>query len=143
GSQFARLGEQRLISGMPAEIFIQTGSRTMMSYLFKPITHQLRRMFRERWTARETAPHPLLRFARCERLGVARSGLILRRKSLNLQPVPSGFWLRRHPRRIVLTTNYGPDLRADRIQRNFKRRWQNSACGRAAKPKPPSKNARL
>jgi HlyD family secretion protein len=48
GSEFARLGEQRLISGMPAEVFIQTGSRTMMSYLFKPITDQLHRMFRER-----------------------------------------------------------------------------------------------
>src|SRR5882762_8854683 len=48
GSEFARLGEQRLISGMPAEVFVQTGSRTMMSYLFKPISDQLHRMFRER-----------------------------------------------------------------------------------------------
>jgi HlyD family secretion protein len=48
GSELARLGEQRLISGMPAEVFVQTGSRTMMSYLFKPISDQLHRMFRER-----------------------------------------------------------------------------------------------
>jgi HlyD family secretion protein len=37
-----------LISGMPAEIFMQTGSRTMLSYLLKPITDQLRRAFVER-----------------------------------------------------------------------------------------------
>ncbi len=48
GGEFARLGERQLIAGMPAELFIQTGSRTMMSYLFKPITDQLNRMFRER-----------------------------------------------------------------------------------------------
>jgi membrane fusion protein, type I secretion system len=48
GSEFARLGERQLISGMPAEVFIQAGSRTMMSYLFKPISDQLHRMFRER-----------------------------------------------------------------------------------------------
>jgi HlyD family secretion protein len=47
GGEFARLGERRLVSGMPAEIFIQTGSRTVISYLFKPITDQLHRMFRE------------------------------------------------------------------------------------------------
>ena len=46
--ELARLGDRRLISGMPAEVFIQTGSRTMMSYLFKPISDQLHRMFRER-----------------------------------------------------------------------------------------------
>jgi HlyD family secretion protein len=48
GSEFARLGERQLVSGMPAEVFIQTASRTMMSYLFKPISDQLHRMFRER-----------------------------------------------------------------------------------------------
>lgn len=36
-----------LISGMPVEIFLQTGSRTMLSYLLKPITDQLHRMFNE------------------------------------------------------------------------------------------------
>jgi HlyD family secretion protein len=36
-----------LVSGMPVEIFLQTGSRTMLTYLFKPITDQLHRMFTE------------------------------------------------------------------------------------------------
>jgi HlyD family secretion protein len=43
-----RLAGLRLVSGMPAEIFVQTGSRTMTSYLLKPITDQLRRAFNER-----------------------------------------------------------------------------------------------
>jgi HlyD family secretion protein len=46
--EFTRLGDQRLMAGMPAELFIQTGGRTMLSYMFKPITDQLARMFRER-----------------------------------------------------------------------------------------------
>ncbi len=43
-----RLNGLQLISGMPAEIFVQTGSRTMMSYLLKPIREQLGRAFNER-----------------------------------------------------------------------------------------------
>lgn len=43
-----RLGKSQLVPGMPAEVFLQTGSRTMLSYLFKPMTDQLSRMFRER-----------------------------------------------------------------------------------------------
>ena len=43
-----RLGSLRLIPGMPAELFLETESRTMLSYLFKPLTDQLSRMFRER-----------------------------------------------------------------------------------------------
>ena len=43
-----RLGSLRLIPGMPAEVFLETESRTMLSYLFKPLTDQLSRMFRER-----------------------------------------------------------------------------------------------
>ncbi len=43
-----RLAGLQLVPGMPAEVFMQTGSRTMMSYLFKPITDQLRRTFVER-----------------------------------------------------------------------------------------------
>jgi HlyD family secretion protein len=31
---------------MPAEAFIQTGSRTMLSYLFKPLSDQFARAFR-------------------------------------------------------------------------------------------------
>jgi HlyD family secretion protein len=43
-----RLAGLQLVSGMPAEVFMQTGSRTMMSYLLKPITDQLNRAFVER-----------------------------------------------------------------------------------------------
>jgi HlyD family secretion protein len=43
-----RLAGLQLSSGMPAEIFMQTGSRTMLSYLFKPILDQFQRAFVER-----------------------------------------------------------------------------------------------
>ena len=42
-----RLSGQQLVPGMPTEVFMQTGSRTMLSYLFEPITDQLRRAFVE------------------------------------------------------------------------------------------------
>jgi HlyD family secretion protein len=42
-----RLAGLQLVPGMPAEVFMQTGSRTMMSYLMKPITDQMRRAFVE------------------------------------------------------------------------------------------------
>jgi HlyD family secretion protein len=42
-----RLGDVQLIPGMQAEVFMQTGKRTMLSYLFKPITDQLGRAFTE------------------------------------------------------------------------------------------------
>jgi HlyD family secretion protein len=42
-----RLNGQQLVPGMPAEVFMQTGSRTMMSYLLEPITDQMRRAFVE------------------------------------------------------------------------------------------------
>ena len=43
-----RLAGLQLVSGMPAEVFLQTGTRTMLSFLFKPITDQLQRAFVER-----------------------------------------------------------------------------------------------
>ncbi|MDB5653339.1 MAG: hypothetical protein JWQ94_952 [Tardiphaga sp.] len=43
-----RLAGSQLVPGMPAEVFMQTGSRTMMSYLLKPITEQFQRAFVER-----------------------------------------------------------------------------------------------
>jgi HlyD family secretion protein len=46
--ELRRLGGLQLVPGMPAEVFMQTGSRTMMSYLLKPITDQLHRAFIER-----------------------------------------------------------------------------------------------
>jgi HlyD family secretion protein len=45
--EFARLNEHKLIPGMPVESFIQTGERTIMSYLTKPLYDQLMRTWRE------------------------------------------------------------------------------------------------
>jgi HlyD family secretion protein len=42
-----RLSGQQLVPGMPSEVSMQTGSRTMLSYLSEPITDQLRRAFVE------------------------------------------------------------------------------------------------
>jgi len=41
------LGDLTLIPGMPAEVFIATGSRTFLQYLTKPITNALARSFIE------------------------------------------------------------------------------------------------
>jgi HlyD family secretion protein len=46
--EIARLGDARLIPGMPVEAFVQTGDRTMVSYLIKPLSDQLMRAFREK-----------------------------------------------------------------------------------------------
>ena len=43
-----RLGGLQLVSGMPAQVFLETGSRTMFSYLTKPIAEQMHRAFSER-----------------------------------------------------------------------------------------------
>jgi HlyD family secretion protein len=42
-----RLGSARLLPGMPVEGFIQTGYRTVFSYLTKPLADNLTRAFRE------------------------------------------------------------------------------------------------
>jgi HlyD family secretion protein len=47
-AEIARLGDAKLIPGMPVEAFVQTGDRTMMSYLMKPLSDQLMRAFREK-----------------------------------------------------------------------------------------------
>ena len=47
-SEVTRLGEVKIIPGMPVEAFVQTGDRTMFSYLMKPFSDQLMRSFRER-----------------------------------------------------------------------------------------------
>jgi HlyD family secretion protein len=46
--EIARLSGLKLVPGMPVETFIQTGERTAISYLIKPISDQLRRSWRER-----------------------------------------------------------------------------------------------
>ena len=43
-----RLGGMRLVPGMPVEAFIQTGERTVISYLTKPMTDQMMKAFREK-----------------------------------------------------------------------------------------------
>jgi len=46
--EVVRLGDVKLIPGMPVEAFVQTGDRTMLSYLIKPLSDQLMRAFREK-----------------------------------------------------------------------------------------------
>ena len=45
--QVARLGDVKLVPGMPVEAFVKTGDRTVMSYLMKPLADQINRAFRE------------------------------------------------------------------------------------------------
>jgi HlyD family secretion protein len=46
-SELAKLGKLKIVPGMPAEAFIQTSSRSIMSYLIKPMHDQFERAFRE------------------------------------------------------------------------------------------------
>jgi HlyD family secretion protein len=46
--QAARLGNVKLVPGMPVDAFVQTGERTVMSYLMKPLSDQIVRAFREK-----------------------------------------------------------------------------------------------
>ena len=46
--QLALLGSAQLKPGMPAEAFIQTGARTPLSYLIKPLMDQIEHAWRER-----------------------------------------------------------------------------------------------
>lgn len=43
-----KLVDQRISSGLPAELHMQTRERTILSYLMKPLTDQISRTFRER-----------------------------------------------------------------------------------------------
>jgi HlyD family secretion protein len=46
--EIKRLGDVKLTPGMPVEAFIQTGERTMLAYLVKPLRDQLQRALREK-----------------------------------------------------------------------------------------------
>ena len=46
-SEVTKLSDIKLVPGMPVEAFVQTGDRTMLSYLVKPLRDQLMRTFRE------------------------------------------------------------------------------------------------
>jgi membrane fusion protein, type I secretion system len=47
GSEIERLGEIQLVPGMPVEAFVQTGERTVLSYIAKPVADQVERAFKE------------------------------------------------------------------------------------------------
>ena len=47
GQEVARLGELKLVPGMPVEAFIKTHDRRVISYLAKPLSDQIARAFRE------------------------------------------------------------------------------------------------
>ncbi len=48
GDELAKLQEKvKLYPGMPAEIYVVTGSRSFLSYLFRPLTDSMHRAFRE------------------------------------------------------------------------------------------------
>jgi len=46
--EIARLGEVKLVPGMPVEIFIQTTVRTVVSYFVRPFHDQIAKVFREK-----------------------------------------------------------------------------------------------
>lgn len=46
--EIAKLGDLKLVPGMPVEVFIKTADRTILSYLVKPLADQMNRAFRER-----------------------------------------------------------------------------------------------
>lgn len=45
--QLGKLGELELVPGMPVEVYIQTGERSPMSFLLKPLADYFNRAFRE------------------------------------------------------------------------------------------------
>ena len=45
--EMKRLGDLKLLPGMPVEVFIQTSERSLLSYLTKPLRDQFNRAFRE------------------------------------------------------------------------------------------------
>jgi HlyD family secretion protein len=46
--ELARLGNAKLVAGMPVDVFIKTPGRTALSYLIKPLRDQAERAFKER-----------------------------------------------------------------------------------------------
>ncbi|WP_404928051.1 HlyD family type I secretion periplasmic adaptor subunit [Mesorhizobium sp. ORM16] len=46
-AELTKLKDLRLVPGMPAEAMVQTGERTALSYLVKPLSDQISRAFRE------------------------------------------------------------------------------------------------
>jgi HlyD family secretion protein len=46
--EIARLGDVKLVPGMPVEVFVRTHGRTALSYLVRPMHDQITRAFREK-----------------------------------------------------------------------------------------------
>jgi len=46
-AEMAKLGAIKLSVGMPVEVFIQTGERTILNYILRPVVDQLKRALRE------------------------------------------------------------------------------------------------
>lgn len=46
--ELPKIGDSKLIPGMPVEVYVTTAERTALSYLAKPITDQFNKAFRER-----------------------------------------------------------------------------------------------
>ena len=46
-AELARLGDLKLVPGMPAEVFIRTGERLAISYLLKPLLESFARAFKD------------------------------------------------------------------------------------------------
>lgn len=46
--QLAKLGDVKLLPGMPVDVFLRTSERTLLSYLMKPLADQIHRAFREK-----------------------------------------------------------------------------------------------
>ena len=46
-AEMKRLGDLKLVPGMPVEVHIQTGERSVLSYFMKPLSDQFARAFRE------------------------------------------------------------------------------------------------
>jgi HlyD family secretion protein len=46
--EIAKLGEVKLVPGMPVEVFVQTTVRTVVSYFVRPFHDQISRVFREK-----------------------------------------------------------------------------------------------
>jgi hypothetical protein len=47
-NEMNKLGTQSVHAGMPAEILVQTGSRTFMDYLIRPLTDAMSRGLNEK-----------------------------------------------------------------------------------------------
>ncbi len=47
GEELARLDGHKILPGMPIETFLQTGDRTVLNYLIRPLSDQIRRAFRD------------------------------------------------------------------------------------------------